>query len=347
MSDDQHQRDLLLLRRTVALAVRGPAADPNPRVGCVVVDRHGEVAGEGWHRGSGTPHAELAALAAARAAGHDLAGGTAYVSLEPCNHTGRTGPCAEALVAAEIARVVYAMPDPDPIATGGADTLARAGITTELVPLAEATNLNDGFCHAVTHGRPLVTWKLAATLDGRSAAADGSSCWITGETARADVHRLRATAGAVVVGTGTVLRDDPRLTVRAADGSLAERQPLRVVVGEREIPADARVLDDGAPTLRIRHRDPALVLATLHEHRVRHVWLEGGPTVAAAWLRAGVVDRVIAYVAPALLGAGTPAVTDLGIATIEEARRLTTTDVAVLDGDVRITMSTAPGPRGR
>lgn len=335
---DDAERDLVLLRRAVALAANGPAADPNPRVGCVLLGSDGEVIGEGWHRGAGTPHAELVALAEARAAGHDTRGGTAYVSLEPCNHTGRTGPCAEALVGAGIRRVAYALPDPNPVALGGAETLRSAGIRCDLVPVEGADALVEAFAHAVTHGRPFVTWKLAATIDGRSAARDGSSQWITGPAARADVHRLRATAGAIVVGTGTVLADDPRLTVRDADGSHHERQPLRVVVGRRDIPPTARVLDDGASSLLVRERDPHLVLATLHELDVRHVWLEGGPTTAAAWLRAGVVDRVVAYVAPALLGSGAAAVGDLGVATIADAHWLATTDVAVLDGDVRITL---------
>lgn len=339
---EQRERDLVLLHRAVALAANGPAADANPRVGCVLLGGDGEVVGEGWHRGAGTPHAELAALAQARAGGHDVRGGTAYVSLEPCNHTGRTGPCAEALVEAGVRRVVYALADPNPVAVGGADTLRAAGVRCDLVPVEEAATMVEAFVHAVTHGRPFVTWKLAATIDGRSAASDGSSQWITGPAARADVHRLRATAGAVVVGTGTVLADDPRLTVRDADGSHHERQPVRVVVGRRDIPPTARVLDDGAPSLLVRERDPHLVLATLHELGVRHVWLEGGPTTAAAWLRAGVVDRVVAYVAPALLGAGAAAVGDLGVATIADAHRLTTTDVAVLDGDVRISLRPQP-----
>ncbi|WP_409482867.1 bifunctional diaminohydroxyphosphoribosylaminopyrimidine deaminase/5-amino-6-(5-phosphoribosylamino)uracil reductase RibD [Arsenicicoccus dermatophilus] len=337
------ERDVLLLRRAVGLATRGPVVDPNPRVGCVLVAADGEVIGEGWHRGAGTPHAETAALAAALAAGHEPRGATAYVSLEPCNHTGRTGPCAEALVEAGVARVVYAATDPSPAAAGGADTLRAAGIAADLVPVPEVTDLNPWFDHAARTGRPFVTWKLAATLDGRSAAADGTSRWITGPAAREDVHRLRATAGAVVVGTGTALADDPHLTVRH-EGALAEQQPLRVVVGSRELPRTARVLDDAAPTLLLPHQDPAQTLAELHARGIRHVWLEGGPTLGSAWLAAGLLNRVIAYVAPVLLGAGSPAVADLGVATMADAVRLTTTDVTVLDGDVRITMT--PNPIG-
>ena len=199
----------------------------------------------------------------------------------------------------------YAVPDPDPAAAGGADRLADAGVAVAQGPLtAEAEALNRTWLHARRSGRPWVTWKTAATLDGRSAAADGTSRWITGETARADVHRLRARCGAVVVGTGTVLADDPALTVRGPDGAVTGRQPLRVVVGKRDLPAALRVLDDAAGSLVVASRDPAEVLSVLHERQVHHVLLEGGPTLAAAFLRAGLVDEVVAYVAPVLLGAG-------------------------------------------
>ena len=336
----QDQRDVALMRRALALAARGPLGDPNPRVGAVVLDRDGEVVGEGWHRGAGTPHAEVEAL---RAAGKLAVGGTAVVSLEPCNHTGRTGPCAQALVEAGVARVVFAQSDPNPEAAAGAQTLHAAGIEAVEGLLAdEATALNRAWTFAVTHGRPMVTWKFAATLDGRSAAADGTSRWITGEAARADVHALRARCGAVLVGTGTVLADDPRLTVRGPDGTPHARQPLRVVVGERDLPAGARVLDDVAPTLHLRDRDPALALKALADREVRHVWLEGGPTLAAAFVAAGLVDEVVAYLAPALLGAGAAAVGDLGIRTIGEALRLLPHEVTTIGDDIRVVATIAP-----
>ncbi len=244
----------------------------------------------------------------------------------------------EALLAAGVAAVRYAVTDPDPSAAGGAARLAAAGVDVAKGPLtAEAEAVNRTWLHARRHGRPWVTWKTASTLDGRSAAADGTSRWITGEAARADVHLLRARCGAVLVGTGTVLADDPALTVRGPDGAAAGRQPLRVVAGKRELPAGARVLDAQADSLVIASHDPVEVLAGVHARGVHHVLLEGGPTLAAAFLRAGLVDEVVAYVAPALLGGGVPSVGDLGGSSIEDALRLETTDVTVLGGDVRIT----------
>jgi diaminohydroxyphosphoribosylaminopyrimidine deaminase/5-amino-6-(5-phosphoribosylamino)uracil reductase len=197
--------------------------------------------------------------------------------------------------------------------------------------------LNATWLHARRTGRPWVVWKTATTLDGRTAAADGSSRWITGEPARADVHTLRARCGAVVVGTGTALADDPALTVRDPSGAPAARQPLRVVVGSRPLPTGARLLDGAARVLVLDTHDPAAVLDALHARGIHHVLLEGGATLAAAFLRAGLVDEVVTYVAPALLGAGPAAVADLGVGSIDGALRLETTDVTVLDGDVRIT----------
>lgn len=346
--------DAARMLRAIALAERSPWPDPNPRVGCVIVDRAGEVVAEGWHRGAGTPHAEAAALALA---GERARGGTAYVSLEPCAHRGRTGPCSDALVEAGVARVVYAQADPNAEASGGADVLRAAGVQIVGGLLAdEAAALNDRWVRTITLGRPLVTWKFAATLDGRSAAADGSSQWITGPAARADVHALRATRDAIVAGTGTVLADDPRLTVRpdtvvaptdrrtgpevapgaaAAPGPVGS-QPLRVVVGLRAVPPSARVHAGPGEVLHLRTRDVHAVLAALWSRGVREVWLEGGPTLAAAFWAADLVDDVYAYLAPALLGAGPAAVGDLGIRSIDGIRRLEITDVSQVGADVRV-----------
>jgi diaminohydroxyphosphoribosylaminopyrimidine deaminase/5-amino-6-(5-phosphoribosylamino)uracil reductase len=322
------------MRRALALAADPVAPHgPNPRVGCVLLGADGSVLGEGFHRGAGTPHAEVAALAAA---GSAASGATAVVTLEPCSHTGRTGPCTEALLAAGVARVVYAQADPNPLAAGGAAVLRGAGVdVVEGVLAEEAAAINEAWSFAVTHGRPFVTWKAAATLDGRVGAADGTSRWITGPDARADVHTLRATVGAVVVGTGTVLADDPHLTVRR-DGEVSGPQPLRVVVGERDVPAGSRILDDAAETLHLRTHDPAEVLTALAAREVRHVLLEGGPTLAGAFVAAGLVDAVRWYVAPALLGAGPAALDGAGMSTISEALRLTVTDVTRVGADVRI-----------
>lgn len=326
------------MRRALVLAADPTVRPgPNPRVGCVLLDTTGTVIAEGHHRGAGTPHAEVDAL---RAAGPAARGATAVVTLEPCRHTGRTGPCTRALLGAGVARVVFAQPDPTDEAGGGADDLRAAGVGVRAGLLAaEATELNHAWTFAVTHGRPHVTWKYAATLDGRVAAADGSSRWVTGRAARRDVHALRSRADAVLAGIGTVLTDDPHLAVRDDAGTALPRaqQPLRAVMGLRTVPDGARVLDDAAPTTRLPTRDPDEALAALWDGGVRRVLLEGGPTVAGAFVAAGRVDRVVGYLAPALLGAGRHALGPAGIGSIGDAVRLDVVDVARLGGDVRIT----------
>jgi diaminohydroxyphosphoribosylaminopyrimidine deaminase/5-amino-6-(5-phosphoribosylamino)uracil reductase len=338
------QAELSAMRRAIELArTPGIPLGPNPRVGAVVLDRRGDVIAEGYHRGAGSPHAEVDALSRAGVAS---AGATLVVSLEPCNHVGRTGPCTAAAVAAGVARVVFAQSDDSGRAGGGADTLRAAGVDVEAGVLADESRLtNVAWTFALEHRRPYVSWKFAATLDGRSAAADGSSRWITGPAARADVHRLRAECDAVMVGTGTVATDDPQLTVRDASGEPldADRQPLRVVMGLRDISSAARVLDDAAPSVALRTRLPGEALSALAERGCQHVWLEGGPTLAAAFVVDNLVDRVVAYVAAALLGAGSSAVGDLGIGSIAEARRLRLTDVARFGDDVRLTMTATRG----
>jgi len=320
------------MRRALELAATpGVPTGPNPRVGCVFIGDDGGDLGEGFHRGSGSPHAEAAALAAV---GDIARGATAVVTLEPCNHTSpRSGPCAEALVTAGVRRVVFAQSDTNPVARGGAETLRAAGIEVEAGLLAdEARALNRAWTFAVEHGRPFVTWKFATTLDGRSAAADGTSRWVSSLAARRDTHRLRSDCDAVLVGTNTVEVDDPELTVRDELDQPLPTQPLRVVMGERDLAEDRRVLNDRAETVHLRTRDPHQALATLFARDCQHVFLEGGPTVAAAFLDAGLVDEIVAYVAPMLLGAGTSAVADLGIATIGDAVHFHVDDVRVLQG---------------
>ncbi|MGW0311902.1 bifunctional diaminohydroxyphosphoribosylaminopyrimidine deaminase/5-amino-6-(5-phosphoribosylamino)uracil reductase RibD [Streptomyces flavidovirens] len=350
------------MRRAVALAARGlGSTSPNPVVGCVVLDADGQLAGAGFHQRAGGPHAEVHAL---REAGERARGGTAYVTLEPCNHTGRTGPCAQALVAAGIARVVYAVADPNPQATGGAGTLRAAGVQVEQGLLAdEAQAGNAAWLTSVRLGRPYVRWKYAATLDGRIAAADSTSRWITSAEARADVHRLRAEADAVIVGSGTMRADDPHLAVRGTEDTDGVNQPLRVVVDTNAaaVKPGARVLDDAAPTLiavaedadaahlaeagadvvRLPRAATGLdihaLLAALHTRGVRSVLLEGGPTLAGAFVAGGVVDTVTGYLAPVLLGAGPAALADAGITTITEALRLDVTETVRVGPDLRIT----------
>jgi diaminohydroxyphosphoribosylaminopyrimidine deaminase/5-amino-6-(5-phosphoribosylamino)uracil reductase len=309
---------------------------PNPPVGAVVLDADGSVVGEGATSPPGGPHAEVHALAQA---GDRARGGTVVVTLEPCAHTGRTGPCADALIAAGIRRVVVAVPEPTRLARGGAERLRAAGIDLELgVEQAEAElGALAAWLTGAREQRPHVVWKVATTLDGRVAARDGTSRWITGPEARAEVHRLRAGCDAVLVGSGTALADDPQLTVRDADGCSVARQPLRVVLDRRSrLPATARVLDDAAPTLVSRAPDPAALLAELFGRGVRRVLLEGGPTLAAAFLTDGLVDEAVVHLAPTLLGAGAPMVGDLGIPTISAALHLQVVAVTRIGGDVEV-----------
>ncbi|PRX62623.1 diaminohydroxyphosphoribosylaminopyrimidine deaminase [Nonomuraea fuscirosea] len=476
--------DVAPMARAVELAGRGHGTtSPNPVVGCVVLDSAGQVAGEGFHAYAGGPHAEIVALAQA---GERAKGGTAYVTLEPCDHTGRTGPCSRALLDAGVARVVIAVPDPTPKAAGGAARLRAHGVEVTSGVLAErAERVNEEWLTYARLGRPHVTWKFAATLDGRSAAEDGTSQWITSPEARADVHRLRAAADAIVAGIGTVLADDPRLTARPSTpgegpagvsrvpgvpgipsvsgitdiqgiqgipsvpglpGDRAGdhprdhprdhpgnhlgdhpghhagdhpghhpghhagdrprvRVPLRVVVDpDGRTPPSARVLDGQAPTLvavaddartgietdllpapgraaapphapdreagessapgresgessapthevdlvRVPRRGAGLDLeALLRELAARgvvSVFLEGGPTLAGSFVGQGLVDRVVAYVAPALLGSGRAALGDAGVRTIGELPRLTFDEISQIGPDLRLIARPNPQP---
>lgn len=307
---------------------------PNPPVGAVILNADGETAGVGATAPPGGPHAEVSALGAA---GRQARGGTAVVTLEPCNHHGRTPPCVDALLEAGVAAVVYAVGDPNPPAAGGAQRLTEAGVAVTSGVCAEQVRTGPlrEWLHKQRTGRPHVTWKFAASIDGRSAAADGSSRWITGEAARADVHRRRAAADAIVVGTGTVLADDPSLTARLPDGTLAAHQPLRVVVGERAIPPESAVCRGESPLL-LRTRDVGEVMSALSDRT--DVVLEGGPTLAGAFLRAGHVDRILAYLAPLLLGGPITAVDDVGVSAIAEALRWRFESVEHLDPDLVLSL---------
>jgi diaminohydroxyphosphoribosylaminopyrimidine deaminase/5-amino-6-(5-phosphoribosylamino)uracil reductase len=324
-----------------------------------VLDTDGQIVGEGATAPIGGPHAEVGALAAA---GDAARGGTVVVTLEPCNHHGRTGPCSAAILAAGITRLIYAIDDPHRTAAGGAARLRSEGVFVESGLLAaEARAELEPWLVATARGRPYVTWKYAATLDGRIAAADGTSKWITGPGARADVQRQRAASDAVLVGIGTVLADDPALTVRDV---AIPRQPLRVVVdSDARTPLNSQVLDAAAPTLiavagdapadRVAalratsaevldlRRDQngvdlSALMTALYERERHQLLLEGGAGLAAGFLRAGLVDRVIAYFAPALLGAGKLVVGDFGVATIDAALRLSPAGLTFIPPDVRV-----------
>jgi diaminohydroxyphosphoribosylaminopyrimidine deaminase/5-amino-6-(5-phosphoribosylamino)uracil reductase len=319
------------MARALELALRGPRSR-NPQVGAVILSPAGEVLAEGWHRGAGTPHAEVDALSALPEGG--ARGTTAIVTLEPCNHTGRTGPCAEALIRAGVARVVYALDDPGAVSGGGAERLRAAGVEVVSGVLAgRAGALLGPWLAATRLGRPHVTVKWAQSLDGRAAAADGTSQWITGPAARADVHARRAQADAIVVGTGTVLADDPALTARSGDG-LHPEQPVPVVIGARETPAGAAVRRHPHEPLFYDTHDLAFVLDDLWDHGLHRVFVEGGPTLASAFLAAGYADRLLTYVAPVLLGGPRLALTDVGVPSIDRARRLTVTETVALGPDL-------------
>jgi diaminohydroxyphosphoribosylaminopyrimidine deaminase/5-amino-6-(5-phosphoribosylamino)uracil reductase len=329
------------MRRALELAANGPARGVNPRVGCIILSASGETLAEGWHRGAGTAHAEIDALS--RLAPGAAAGATAIVTLEPCNHTGRTGPCAEALLEAGIARVVYAVADPGEHSSGGARHLRDGGVEVDgglLASEAEAF-LGDWLFTARRH-RPYVTVKWASSLDGRAAAEDGSSQWITGAAARLDVHRRRAAGDAIAVGTGTVLADDPSLTARDADGRLLDAQPVPVVFGRRAMPAGAALMRHPHGLVTLDGRDLAADLHDLAKRGIRSLFVEGGPTLASAFIAAGYADEVLVYLAPTLLGGDRLALGDLGVASIDEARRYDFAAIERLGDDVLLVAHPRP-----
>ncbi len=359
-ADDHHH-----MVRALELARRGLySTPPNPSVGCVLV-RWGQVVGEGYHQRTGEPHAEVIALAEARGAAR---GATAYVTLEPCAHHGRTPPCAEALIAAGVRRVVAAMRDPNPRVDGaGLARLEAAGIQTAWGVLAgEAAEINRGFVRRMQTGRPWVTLKLGASLDGRTALADGTSKWITGDRARADVQRLRARACAIVTGSGTVLADDPLLTVRDPELELRGRRPLRVVLDSAlRTPPGAQVLSFADSTLILardastpaavelreagvqvetapsseRGLDLGAVLDRLGERQCNEVLVEAGPTLAGEFVRLGLVDEIVVYMAPVVLGHAARSLFNLPpLSRMCDRCEFEWRDVARIGDDLRLTL---------
>jgi len=326
------------MRRAFALARLGPRG-VNPQVGAVILSPDGEVLAEGWHRGAGTAHAEVDALS--KLAPGRSRGATAVVTLEPCNHTGRTGPCALALIEAGVARVVFSAEDPGVHSGGGAARMRAAGIDVVGGVLAdEGVALIDDWLIATRLGRPYITVKWAQSLDGRAAAADGTSRWITGPVARADVHERRAGADAILAGTGTILADDPALTARTPSGDLYENQPVPVVLGTRAIPVDAAVRRH--PRSPLFYDDLSAAVADLHARGIHRLFVEGGPTVASAFVRAGLYDEILAYTAPVLLGGDRLALTDIGVGTIGAARRLRVASIEKLGDDLLIVAHPRP-----
>jgi diaminohydroxyphosphoribosylaminopyrimidine deaminase/5-amino-6-(5-phosphoribosylamino)uracil reductase len=360
---NQQIADALHMARALRLAQRGLyTTDPNPRVGCVLV-QDSEVVGEGWHQCAGEAHAEVHAL---RAAGERARGATAFVTLEPCSHHGRTPPCSEALIEAKIARALVAMPDPNPKVGGaGVAALRQAGIEVKVGLLQrQAEALNPGFISRIRRGRPFVRAKLAASLDGHTATCSGESKWITGEAARLDVQRWRARSSAIMTGIETVLKDDPRLSVRSV---ASKRQPLRVVVDSRlRMPLHSALIADGAQVLlatcakdderaeRLRgdgvevlrvpgeqgRVDLSALMQQLAVREINEVLLESGATLCGAMLQANLVDELIVYLAPCLLGANAQGMFELPALTrLQDRVPLEIQDVRAVGDDWRVVAS--------
>ena len=358
MSTAFSSADQMHMARALALALRGlETATPNPRVGCVLV-KNGETIGEGFHARAGEAHAEIHALADAKGRGRDPRGATAYVTLEPCNHMGRTPPCTDALLAAGVTRVVAAMADPNPHAAHGAARLRDAGIAVDIgLAESEARELNAGFISRMTRGRPWVRLKVASSLDGRTALASGESQWITGEAARQDGHRFRARACAVMTGIGTVRQDDPQLTARGVD---AARQPLIVVVDRHgETPPTARVLAGGnalivtaaganaawprgVATVALPDVDGRVDLAALMRElgrrEINELHVEAGAGLNGALLAADLVDELLLYLAPCLIGDPARGIATFpgGLAHLADRVALTLHDVSRVGDDLRV-----------
>lgn len=358
--------DIAFMRRALALAERGRYTTmPNPRVGCVIT-KDEKIIGEGWHHKAGEPHAEPQALADAQKRGFDVRGATMYVSLEPCCHHGRVPPCTDAIIAAEIERVIAACPDPNPLAAHGGKVLAHAGIRYESGLLEqEARALNCGFISRMERKRPWVRSKIAASLDGRTALADGRSQWITGETARADGHHYRASASAILTGIGTVLADNPALTVRAIE---IPRQPLRIVVDSRaQIPIHADLMQDGGETLivsaqprpaewpahirylhlpahgndgRYSADDLRTLMRQLAEMEINELHVEAGARLNGALLAADLVDEIICYLSPKILGQNARAMFefDHALKSLDDFNRFFFFHTQAVGDDLRITL---------
>ncbi|WP_288813864.1 dihydrofolate reductase family protein [uncultured Corynebacterium sp.] len=359
--------DLFRLADEQAWKVAGTTA-PNPAVGCILLNEHREIIGRGATQPAGGAHAEVMALRDAAQAGHSVKGARAIVTLEPCNHTGRTGPCAMALADAGIVRVDYLFADLSPLAQGGGDYLRERGVDVtgphlafgpsadgqqDAVADADAVDADapgtqwqsvfavEAWLTSATQSRPHVTLKLAATIDGFVAATDGTSQWITGEIARQHVHQDRKTRDAIIVGTGTVVADDPRLTARQPDGPPFAQQPLRIIMGQRDIADSAPIFQPPGEAIHLHDRDPHAVLQDLHQRGVVDVLVEGGPHISSAFLSAGLVDRIQLYQAPSVLLAGRPALhpsPELSTS-MTDIREFTPRSIETLGRDILLTLS--------
>jgi len=302
---------------------------PNPIVGAVIVSASGELLSEGFHQGG--DHAEVIAINTAK---EIPAGSILYVSLEPCNHHGKTPPCVDAIISSGIKKVVYAVADPNPVATGGAERLRAAGIEVQSgVGEDQARLENRAWLTKMELGRPRITWKIASTMDGKVAASDGSSKWITGELARTDVAQMRSRVDGIVTSTATVSADDPSLTSKGFG-----KNPVRIVMGMRDLEKSLQIFDSEAETVLIKSHELNDLISLANERGFNQLLIESGPTFGTALLLANLVDEIILFQAPTLLGSGTPAISDLGITNISGRLDFEISDVEIIGSDLKITL---------
>ena len=322
------------MQRAIALSEKGLGkCAPNPIVGAVILDASGKIVGEGFHdRMTSKDHAEVVAIASA---GNLAKGATMVVTLEACNHTGSTGPCTQAIIDSGISTVVFAVKDPNAVAAGGADALRAAGIKIVGGVLArEAAYANRAWLTKITKNRPYFVWKVATTLDAKIAASDGTSKWISNEVSRSDVQRLRRESDAILVGTNTVISDNPHLIPRG-EFSGYSHNPIRVIFGQSDLPADSKVFDNATETVHIKSRDLNQLIAKLNEMDINQVFVEAGSMLASAMVAAGLMDELVIYQAPALLGSGKSFYSNDSQSTIEDKMRLEHISTEVLAGDVK------------
>ncbi len=331
-----HMDYTVAMQRAITLAEKGLGKTaPNPIVGAVIIDAFGALVGEGFHDRMNSPdHAELVAI---KATGEKSKGSTLVVSLEPCNHSGATAPCTKAIIDAGISSVVYAMRDPNMKAAGGADALRAAGVNVISGVLEkEAAFSNRAWLMKMKKNRPFFTWKVATTLDAKVAASDGTSKWITNESSRADVQTLRRQADAIVVGTNTVIADNPHLIPRGEFPGFT-RNPIRVICGEQDLPSDAHIFDDDAQSVVVKTKDLDILVEKLNELGLNHVLVEAGPTLASAMVDHCLMDELVIYQAPTLLGSGKPFFCFDYPSTIAGQMRLEHMSTQILDGDIKST----------
>ena len=328
-----------MLKRANELACLGLGkTGSNPIVGAVVVSPDGAIIGEGFHKSG--PHAEVVAL---EQAGQSAKGATLSVTLEPCNHQGKTGPCTEAIIKAGIARVVYAVRDPNSLASGGAKALEAAGIEVRFnTEVAEIAHSNRAWLHKIKNGRPYFIWKIATTLDGRTAAIDGSSKWITGPDSRAEVSKLRSESSAILVGTATALADNPNLIPRDIE-TTKKINPVRIVMGLREIPSEFNLHNDAAETVFLKSHDFSELLKLCADLDFNQVFVESGSELGTTLLKAGLIDELVIFQAASLLGSGQSFIGDLGATNIKEKMDFVIRDVAQFGNDLKITLTKETG----